>query len=60
MMNLVNTPGGAAFWHERSYVFGQEFQDEVKNIMRRQPNPKAKALGVMPVTHRETTQEPSA
>ena len=39
MMNLVNTPGGAAFWEERSYVFGD-------------PHPAAKAFGVVPVGHR--------
>jgi hypothetical protein len=52
MMNLVNTPGGAAFWQERGYVFGQEFQDHVAEIMKRQPDPRARAFGVVPVTHR--------
>jgi hypothetical protein len=51
MMNLVNTPGGAAFWGERGYVFGEEFQDHVAAIMKRQPDPRAKAFGVVPVTH---------
>jgi hypothetical protein len=54
MMNLVHTPGGAEFWRERSYVFGKDFQDEVKAIMAREPNPMAKAFGVVPVTHRVT------
>jgi len=54
MMNLVNTPGGAAFWRERSYLFGQDFQDQVKLIMSREPDPRAKAFGVVPVTHRAT------
>jgi len=60
MMNLVNTPGGAAFWHERGYVFGQDFQDQVHLIMGRQPDPRAKAFGVVPVTHRvpEKSVEP--
>lgn len=55
LMNLVNTPGGAAFWRERSYIFGKHFQDEVKNIMSREPAPGAKAWGVVPltVTHSE-------
>lgn len=55
LMNLVNTPGGAAFWRERSYVFSRQFQDEVKIIMSRVPDPGAKAWGVVPltVTHRE-------
>jgi hypothetical protein len=51
MMNLVNTPGGAAFWAERSYVFGQEFQDHVAEIMKRKPDPRARAFGVVPVTY---------
>ena len=50
MMNLVNTPGGAAFWAERSYVFGQEFQNHVAEIMKRKPDPRARAFGVVPVT----------
>jgi len=54
MMNLVNTPGGAEFWRERSYVFGTEFQDEVRAIMVREPNPAAKAFGVVPVKHTVT------
>lgn len=49
MMNLVHTPGGAEFWRERGYVFGAEFQDEVKAIMAREPNLVAKAFGVVPL-----------
>lgn len=56
MMNLVNTPGGADFWAERSYVFGQEFQDHVADIMQRKPDLRARAFGVVPVTH--STAEP--
>jgi hypothetical protein len=54
-MNLVKTPGGAAFWRERSYIFGPQFQREVKSIMSREPDPGAKSWGVVPltVTHRE-------
>ena len=55
MMNLVNTPGGAAFWAERSYVFDEAFRDEVTVIMKREPNPVARALGVVPVRHRTST-----
>ena len=51
MMNLVNPPGGAAFWAERSYVFGQEFQNEIAELMKRMPDPRARAFGVVPVTH---------
>lgn len=56
MMNLVNTPGGAAFWGERGYVFGKDFQSHVIEIMKRTPDPRAKSFGVLPVTHvtRET------
>ena len=57
MMNLVNTPGGAAFWAERCYVFGQDFQDHVGKIMAREPDPRAKAFGVVPVTHRSNKEE---
>ena len=48
MMNL-NTPGGAAFWAERSYVFGQDFRDHFDKQLRTQPNPTAKAFGVVPL-----------
>ncbi len=48
MMNL-NTPGGAEFWAERSYVFGQEFRDYFEKLLRRQPNARAKAFGVVPL-----------
>lgn len=49
MMNLVNTPGGSDFWRERCYVFGEKFQQHVDEIMRRKPDPRARALGVVPV-----------
>jgi len=51
LMNLVNTLGGAAFWNERGYVFDQEFQEHVGQIIARQPDPRAKAFGVVPVAH---------
>jgi len=51
MMNLVNTPGGALFWRERCYVFGEKFQSHVNEIMTRKPDPRARALGVVPVTN---------
>lgn len=54
MMNLVNTPGGAAFWRERCYVFGEKFQQHVDDIMRRKPDPRARALGVVAVTESAT------
>ena len=49
LMNLVHTPGGARFWAERGYVFGQGFQDHVAGVMARKPDPRAKAFGVVPV-----------
>jgi hypothetical protein len=57
LMNFVKTPGGAAFWHERSFVFGQDFQNEVKAIMSREQNPLVKVLGVIPYTPRASTEE---
>ena len=51
VMNLVNTPGGAKFWAERDYVFGQDFQGHVAKVMARHPDPRAKAFGVVPVSH---------
>ena len=50
-MNLVNTAGGAALWAERGYVFGQDFQAHVADVMARKPDPRAKAFGVVPVSH---------
>ena len=51
LMNLVHTPGGAVFWGQRCYVFGEDFQHHVADVMTRQPDPRAKAFGVVPVTH---------
>jgi hypothetical protein len=50
MMNLVNTKGGAAFWRERSYVFGRAFEAHVGEIMKRTPDPRARAFGVVPLS----------
>ena len=60
LMKFVNTPSGAAFWDERSYIFGNEFGAEVRPLMARQLHPKAKAFGVVPVTQRAagSTQPP--
>jgi hypothetical protein len=51
MINLVGTPGGAAFWADRSYVFGGDFGTEVRALMAREPHPSAKGLGVVPLKH---------
>ncbi len=59
MMNLVNTPGGAAFWEERACVFGAVFRGRVAEIMRRAPDPRAKAFGVAPVTHVASAAAPT-
>jgi len=46
MMNLLLTPGGKAFWQERSYLFGSSFRAHVENdILKRPPHPDAKPLG---------------
>jgi hypothetical protein len=65
MMNIVQMPGGAALWRERSYVFSKDFhdEDEVKLAMSRQPHPLAKTFGVVPVSRSapaEGTPTPTA
>ena len=49
MGNIFLTSGGQAFWKERSFVFGEDFQAHVKLLMSRRPNPMAKAFGVVPL-----------
>ena len=50
MMNLLLTPGGRAFWEERSYLFGETFRQHVENdIMKRAPHPDARPLGAFPL-----------
>ncbi len=49
LMQNLNTQGGAAFWAERSYVFGEDFRDHFEKLMHRAPNPNAKAFGVVPL-----------
>lgn len=45
-MNFFSTQGGAAFWEERGYMFGDAFQLYVKDdLMKRKPHPKAKPWG---------------
>jgi hypothetical protein len=48
LMNIVHTPGGAAFWHDRGYMFSNDFQKEVSLAMRRPPDPRANIWGVLP------------
>jgi hypothetical protein len=47
--SMLHTPGGAAFWRERSYIFSKEFRAEAALIMSRPANPLAKAFGIVPV-----------
>ncbi len=49
LMNMVHTSGGVAFWRERSYVFAQDFRDEVNAMAARKPHPDARAFGVLPL-----------
>jgi len=50
VMNVVGSPGGRQFSKERRYVFGDEFQDHVVNvIMKTTPNPLAKPLGAFKI-----------
>ena len=49
MMSLVCSPGGVSFWRERDYLFIEDFRAHVENVMKREPHPKAKALGVFSI-----------
>jgi len=60
MMNFVQTPGGTAFWRERSYLFTKDFQEEVKLAMSRQPHPLAKTFGVVSVGRSPPAEETPA
>lgn len=55
MMYLLQSPGGTAFWRERSYLFTKEFQAEVDLAMSRPQHPLAKAFGVVPLGHSTPT-----
>jgi len=51
MMNLFGAPGGAEFWKERGYIFGDDFQKYVESkIMNQPPDPRAKPLGAFPIS----------
>jgi len=40
------SPGGKAFWKERSYMFGDEFRRYIEDdLIKREPHPDAKPLG---------------
>ena len=50
-MAIPSARGGAAFWEERCYLFGKQFQDHIALVMSRPPDPRAKAFGVVPAVH---------
>ena len=46
VMNFLSTPGGKAFWSERSYMFADAFQDYISDdLMSRKPHEMAKPWG---------------
>ncbi len=46
VMNFLSTPGGRAFWAERSYMFADAFQDYIsEDLMNREPHEMAKPWG---------------
>ena len=50
-MNFLSTAGGQAFWAERSYMFGDAFQNYVNTeIIGREPHPQAKPWGAYNLT----------
>lgn len=45
-MNLYSTPGGKAFWKERSYLFADSYRDFIQNdLMLREVHPDARPWG---------------
>ena len=51
-MNIFSTPGGKAFWSERSDLFADAFQKYVaEDIIPRQPHPQARAWGAFSVSN---------
>jgi len=46
LTNFLHTPGGAAFWRDRGYAFGSDFQTHLNRIMQRPANPLATTFGV--------------
>ncbi len=50
-MNFLSTPGGKAFWAERSYLFADAFQKYVEHdLLTREPHPLAKPWGAFEIT----------
>jgi hypothetical protein len=48
LLQFTLSPGGKAFWDERSYLFADSFSYYVINdLMLRKPHPKAKSWGVL-------------
>jgi len=46
LVNFLHTPGGAAFWNDRGYVFGTAFQARVREITKRPHEPRATTFGI--------------
>jgi hypothetical protein len=55
LMNMVHTPGGVGFWRERSYVFAQDFREEVDAMAAREPHADAKAFGILTLIRKSTS-----
>jgi len=36
-MNMFGSPGGRAFWHDRGYLFSEDYQDYVNNDLMKRP-----------------------
>ena len=50
-MNFLSTPGGKAFWAERSYLFADAFQKYVEHdLLTREQHPLAKPWGAFEIT----------
>ena len=48
--NFFSTPGGKAFWSDRSYMFGSGFREFIDTeVIPSKPNPKAKPWGAFSI-----------
>ena len=46
IQSITDTPGFRAFWDERKYVFSQDVQNYVEELIQRGPDRPARPLGV--------------
>ncbi len=53
---FFSTPGGRQFWDERSYIFGESFQAHIEQVLKQEPNPKAKAWGSQDIYNQDIDQ----